>query len=278
VSASRTACRRTAGGAQIAELLFTRKTIVLLIGLGVILALSLPMTAGSRPELALGRQVYKDNCAICHGLKGDGRGEAARHFVTPPRDFTKGEYKLRSTDTGQLPTDADLARSTIQGLPGTGMVAQDHLSEEEVRAVVAYVKTFSPKFATYPSPKPIPIPPPPPRTPDVMARGRRVYDKAKCAECHGSGGRGDGPSAADLSVKPADLTRRPFKSGPTPRDIFRSILTGFDGTPMPAYFLTFEDEELWDLTYYVDSLGSPPEVTEDERMGWHVERMHQRRR
>jgi mono/diheme cytochrome c family protein len=252
--------------------------IPLFIGFGAILASSFTVTAESRPDLALGRQVYGDNCAICHGPKGDGRGEAAWHFATPPRDFTKGEYKLRSTDTGQLPTDRDLIRSIVQGMPSTAMVPQDHLSEAEVRAVVAYIKTLSPKFATVPTPEPIPIPPAPPLTPESIARGRRVYDKAECAECHGSGGRGDGPSASDLSVKPADLTRRPFKSGPTPRDIFRSILTGFDGTPMPAYFLTLEDEELWDLTYYVESLGSPPEVTEDERMGWHVERMHQRRR
>jgi mono/diheme cytochrome c family protein len=238
----------------------------------------LAMTAESRPDLDLGREVYGDNCAICHGLKGDGKGEAAWHFATPPRDFTKGKYKLRSTDTGQLPTDADLARSVTKGLPGTAMVPQDRLAEEEVRAVVAYIKRFSSKFETSRSPKPIPIPPQPPRTSEAIARGRRVYVKGGCVECHGSEARGDGPSAPDLSVKPTDLTRRPLKSGPTPCDIFRSILTGLDGTPMPAYFLTLGNEEIWDLAYYVDSLGGPPQVTEDERMGWHVERMHQRRR
>ncbi len=257
---------------------FTRKPLVLLIGLNAILTLSPAMTAEVRPDLDLGRQVYEDNCAVCHGLQGDGQGEAARHFATPPRDFTTGWYKLRSTDTGQLPTDEDLVRSTVKGLPGTAMVPQDHLSEAEVRAVVAYMKSFAPRFATSPSPKALPIPPEPPRTPEAIERGRRVYEKAGCSECHGPEGRGDGPSAPDLSVKPADLTQRPFKSGPAPRDIFRSILTGFDGTPMPAYYLTLENEEIWDLALYVDSIGGPPRVTEDERMGWHVERMHQRRR
>lgn len=236
------------------------------------------MTVELRPDLDVGRHVYEDNCAICHGLKGDRQGEAARHFAMPPRDFTKGRYKLRSTDTGQLPTDADLIRSTVEGLPGTAMVPQDHLSEAEVRAVVAYIKSLSPRFATSPSPKPLPIPPAPPRTPEAIGRGRRVYEKAGCTECHGSEGRGDGPSAPDLSVKPTDLTQRPLKSGPTPRDIFRSILTGLDGTPMPAYYLTLDNEEIWDLAYYVDSIGGPPRVTEDEQMGWQVERMYQRRR
>jgi cytochrome c oxidase cbb3-type subunit 2 len=248
-----------------------------LIAFGALLGWSFGMTAGPEAEQTLGRQVYKGNCAICHGTKGDGRGEGASHFATPPRDFTKGEYKLRSTASGQLPTDADLIRSTTQGLPGTAMVPQDHLSEVEVRAVVAYIKRLSPRFAARPTPKPLPIPPAPPRTPESVPRGRQAYVKGECAECHGYEGRGDGPSARDLSVKPTDLTRRPFKSGPSPHDIFRSVLTGLDGTPMPSYHLVLEDDELWDLTYYIDALGGPPQTTEDERAGWEVERRHQQR-
>ncbi len=137
------------------------------------------------------------------------------------------------------------------------MVLQDHLSADEVRAVVAYIKNFSPKFAARRSSESLPIPPSAPSTAEAVDRGRRIYRKAGCAECHGSERRGDGPSARDLSVKPTDLTQRPLKSGSIPRDIFRSILTGLDGTPMPSYHLTLEDDELWDLAYYVDSLGVP---------------------
>ena len=122
-------------------------------------------------------------------------------------------------------------------------VPQDHLSQGEVRAVVAYIKNFSPKFAARRSPESLPIPPSPPSTAEAVDRGRRIYRKAGCAECHGSEGRGDGPSARDLSGE-TDLTQRPLKSGSIPRDIFRSILTGLDGTPMPSYHLTLEDDEL----------------------------------
>ena len=101
--------------------------------------------------------------------------------------------------------------------------------------------------------------------------------KGECAECHGKEARGDGPSAKDLSVRPSDLTRRPFKSGPTAGDIVRTLLTGLDGTPMPSYYQVLEDDELWDLAYWLDSRAGPPETTDDERAGWHVERMHQRR-
>lgn len=221
--------------------------------------------------------MFEDECAICHGATGDGRGHAAHHFTTPPRDFTDGRFKIRSTGSGQLPTDDDLRRTIVQGLPGTGMVAQDHLSDEEVRAVIAFVKSLSPRFAASPPPQPLPIPPEPPLAPDALARGRKVYAKADCAECHGREGRGDGPSAKDLKIKPADLTKRPFKGGGTPRDIVRAVITGYDGTPMPSYHLLLDDAELWDLARYVASLGGPPEITRDEREGRHVVRMHQRR-
>jgi cytochrome c oxidase cbb3-type subunit 2 len=249
--------------------------------LGIVAGGLLVGAAGNAPaqprDTELGRRVYVANCAVCHGERGDGRGDAAHHFRAAPRDFTAGRYKIRSTASGQLPTDEDLRRSIVRGLPGTGMVPQDHLGETEIDAVIAFIQSLSPRFAAGPAPAPLPIPPPPGSTPTAIAHGRQVYEKAECHECHGRGGRGDGPSAKDLKVKPADLTRRPFKNGPTAQDIVRSLITGLDGTPMPSYHLILDDAELWDLAYYVESIGSPPDMTEDERAGWHVVRTHQKR-
>src|SRR5262249_31498476 len=170
-----------------------------------------PGASGQALTPYLGQRVYQEQCAICHGDNGDGRGHAAQHFATPPRDFTSGRYKIRSTASGQLPTDEDLARTIVRGLPGTGMVPQDHLSGSEVRAVIAFTKPLAPRVAAGPPPAPLPLPPEPPPSDDSVTRGRKVYAKGDCAECHGREGRGDGPSAKDLKVKPADLTKRPFK-------------------------------------------------------------------
>jgi mono/diheme cytochrome c family protein len=230
------------------------------------------------PAESSGERVYRDNCAICHGERGDGQGHAARHFSVPPRDFVKGRYKIRSTAGGQPPSDDDLRRSIVQGLPGSGMLPQDHLTEAEVRAVIAYIKTFSPRFAAIPAPRRLALPPERPAGPDTLARGRAAYVKGECAECHGKEARGDGPSAKDLRLKPTDLTRRPFKVGPTVGDVVRTLLTGLDGTPMPSYQGVLEDDEIWDLAYWIDSLKTPPVVTDDEREARHVTRMHQRRR
>ncbi|MGH7356757.1 MAG: c-type cytochrome [Candidatus Rokuibacteriota bacterium] len=233
---------------------------------------------GQRADGPLGERVYREHCAVCHGERGDGRGHAAHHFKTAPRDLTKGRFKIRSTTGGQPPSDDDLRRSIVRGLPGTGMLPQDHLSEAELRAVIAYIKTFSLKFAETPAPRALPLPPTRPPGADTLERGRAVYVKGECAECHGKTARGDGPSAKDLAIKPTDLTRRPFKVGPGVGDVVRTLLTGLDGTPMPSYQGVLEDDELWDLAYWIDSLKTPPVVTDDEREARHVVRMHQPRR
>jgi mono/diheme cytochrome c family protein len=240
-------------------------------------ALAASGSLGQPSDPSPGARVFREQCAVCHGDAGDGRGHAAHHFQVPPRDFTKGRYKVRSTASGQVPTDDDLRRTIVRGLPGTGMVPQDQLTDADVSAVIAYIKGLSPRFAQAAAPKVMSLPPATGRTPEAVARGARAYVKGECAECHGKEARGDGPSAKDLSVRPSDLTRRPFKGGSTPADIVRTLLTGFDGTPMPSYHQVLEDDELWDLAYWIESLGSAPVVTADEREGWHVVRMHQGR-
>jgi cytochrome c oxidase cbb3-type subunit 2 len=233
--------------------------------------------SGQSPDLAVGERVFRDNCAVCHGAAGDGQGMAAHHFKNQPRDLSKGRFKFRSTASGQVPTDADLTRTIVQGIPSTGMVPQNHLSDREVLAVIAFVKSLSSRFAAAPAPRVVAIPTAPPTTPEAVARGAAIYVKGECAECHGKEARGDGPSAKDLSIQPSDLTRRPLKSGPTARDIVRTLLTGLDGTPMPSYHQVLEDDELWDLAYWLAARGGAAETTDDERAGWHVVQMHQRR-
>ena len=83
-----------------------------------------------------GKQIYDAHCVECHGPSGKGDGPAA-HLMTPrPRDFTSAKYKIRSTETGSLPTDDDLLRSVRQGLYGSAMPGwQKMLPEDDVRAV-----------------------------------------------------------------------------------------------------------------------------------------------
>jgi len=227
----------------------------------------------SDPALPLsGKRLFELNCAVCHGTRGDGKGVAAGQFKTPPRDLTKGVYKFRSTDSGQLPSDADLTRTISFGIPGTAMVARGDLNEAEIHVLVEYVKSLSPRFNDHSSRRVLPVTIPPIRDRAALVAGQKIYQASGCSECHGSGARGDGPSAAKLAVKPSNLTQRPLKSGSTPKDIYRTILTGLDGTSMPSYHLVLAEENIWKLAYYVESLGRSQVVREDERKGREIVR------
>lgn len=242
----------------------------------------------AHPDLERGREVYDANCAICHGEKGDGNGMAAHHFRSRPQNFLTGRFKFRSTPSGSLPLDEDLFRSITHGVGRTGMIPQIHLDEADRWAVVSYIKTFSPRFQRQGPGSPISIPPTPNRTPDLVARGRQMYVDSGCSDCHGEAGRGDGPSSANLKdewgnpLPASDLTRLPRKSGPTPTDLYRTIATGLDGTPMPSYADALTPEDIWAVVAYLYAL--PPEtewgnlgtLVGEEIIGFRVERMHRR--
>ncbi len=266
------------------------KRWLLVLGIGAVLYLGAGLWAADRPDrgrpdfqaLEQGRLVFEQNCAICHGALGDGRGMAGMMVRTKPRNFRPGVFKFRSTPTGSLPTDEDLFQTISRGLRGTGMVAQDDLPERERRAVVEYLKTFSDRFRAEKPQAPVPIPEAPPRTPEVIARGRDVYQKAECFKCHGTEGRGDGPSAEGMKdswgypIQPTDLSR-PLKRGSTPEAIYRTVVTGLDGTPMPSYEGALSEEELWALSHYVASLNAgvlSEGQQREEAAGQMVLRMH----
>ncbi len=78
-----------------------------------------------------------------------------------PRDYRQGTYKWRSTPSGSLPLDSDLEHTLLNGLYGTYMPTWRALDERSRRDVIAYIKTFSPRFATEKPQDPIVIPPDP---------------------------------------------------------------------------------------------------------------------
>lgn len=219
---------------------------------------------GGPQQIAFGRIVYEHRCAGCHGAKGDGWGPAATFFNFQPRDFRLGVFKFRSTPSGSLPTDGDLLRTLTNGVRGTAMPTWHELPFKERLAVIHYIKTFSDRWKQEAPPPSIGIAAQPPAaSAELLARGKQVWVEAKCAQCHGDTGKGDGPSAPDLvddfgfPILPADLTTGLFKSGPGVRDIFRTMSTGLDGTPMPSFADAFPDEtDRWALAYFVLSLSA----------------------
>ena len=211
---------------------------------------------------ALGQEVFVDHCAGCHGARGDGAGRAATFLSPLPRDFTAGVFKFRSTPSGSLPTDGDLFRTITRGVRWTAMPTWHEVPDKQRIAVVAYLKTLSKRWTEDAVEPAIPLPPPPKATPELLARGKTLYAQAKCAECHGEDGRGHGPSADSLQddfqrpIRPADFTRGQLKAGGSVTDVYRTMTTGLDGTPMPSFGDSMSDEERWAVSYYVLSLSA----------------------
>ncbi len=216
-------------------------------------------------DLDAGRMIYEMSCIFCHGSQGRGDGGAAIYlgpYSHPrPNNLTAATFKFRSTHSGQAPLLTDLMRTIRHGIPGF-MPSYRNLGENGIRQVAAYIAaTFIPtplateSTITWPD-----YPGAAAQTPDSMRRGKRLYEELGCATCHGADGRKSMAHMLDqrgLSVMPMDLTRpETFGNGHSPEDIYRTLMTGLDGTPMPGYADAFKgtEEQVWDLVHYILSL------------------------
>ncbi len=209
--------------------------------------------------LARGRNIYLHMCVYCHGRDGNGGGTATDYLYPWPRDFRKGIFKFRSTPTGTLPRDEDLYRTIVNGVPNTSMPAWgEALSPEDTWALVNLIKSFSDRFRSDPPGDSIKINPIP-SSDEMITKGKKLYFKNKCNDCHGDGGKGDGRLADSLmdawkhAVFVHDITNpNYFKAGHDPKAIFKTISTGLDGTPMNSYS-NLSEEDRWALVHYIRS-------------------------
>ena len=216
------------------------------------------------PELIeTGRRLYGVRCAACHGEDLDGQGPASVFLSTPPRDFQVEGFKLSSPSSSSLPSEEDLFRTITAGFPAYGMPPFDYLSVEERWALVHYTRDASGRFENRRPPEPADLGLDPGSGPERLTLGRQAFDRAQCRMCHGEDGRGFGPSAEglrdgkDRPVRTLDLTSPAtcYKRGARARDIMLTLASGLAGTPMPSYLDSgLTTDELWSLSYYVESL------------------------
>ena len=245
-------------------------------GAGVAMAAnepSKPMPTVTPEFMEEGKAIYFRRCSFCHGLLGDGSGPASDFLDPRPRDFTLGTFKFRTTQSGELPLDTDLFRTVSRGLPGTAMQAFDKdliksgLSEDQRWAVIAYIKTFAIEFEDEeldPVKRGKVVALPAKRAAfdaDTIAKGKKVFERAKCWECHGKLGRGDGQKSFDreddwgFPIRIRNVTHPwKIKAGTEVEDIYMRFSTGINGTPMPSFVKALNEDERWDLANYIKSL------------------------
>jgi len=83
-----------------------------------------------------GEAVFKANCLLCHGVKGDGKGRASVLFDPPPANLTKSdkndEYKRMIITYG----GAYMGRSPVMPIWG------EQLTTQEIEDVIKYLRTL----------------------------------------------------------------------------------------------------------------------------------------
>jgi len=81
---------------------------------------------------ARGRVLFETNCALCHGVRGDGHGQRREGLDVPPRDFTNPDWR-------QHTSARHVFFAIREGLAGTPMPAWKSLSERDAWDLTAFV-------------------------------------------------------------------------------------------------------------------------------------------
>jgi mono/diheme cytochrome c family protein len=186
------------------------------------------------PTLRDSAEMYRQQCAHCHGNEGGGNGPTADFLNPRPRDYRHGVFKFTAVKDKAAPRRSDLLYILEQGVTGTAMPSFARFSHAELNGLVDYVRLLSmrgmverslaisaaddepvtpelvletyadvfdrwanadEKFVAYEGDVP-------PSTPEAIARGKAHFMNAatgNCFSCHGASGRGDGEAAFELN-------------------------------------------------------------------------------
>ena len=230
-------------------------------------ALMFAGSAAAKPGTAdKGKAIYDKRCTWCHGAEGAGDGAAKDRLNPPPRDFTSGNYKIKSSSFEDMtPNDDDIYRMIRDGMPGTAMPGwSDLLTEQDMWDLVAYVKTFA-GFDKAPA-KQVDYGSQVATSAESIEKGKKLFeDGDRCVECHGKAGKGSASKRlkgdAGERTWPRNLTKPwTYRGSNDPKDIFTRVSTGIPGTEMPSFADTkskkkLTTEELWHVANYVASLS-----------------------
>jgi cytochrome c oxidase cbb3-type subunit 3 len=188
-----------------------------------------------------GGDLYRTNCAACHGDKGDGG-------VGVPLALPAF---LESVD------DDFLQRTIRLGRPGRVMPAFTKLSNAQITAIVRHIRGWSGKPAPEFSDKPVKGDP---------LKGKTLY-ASYCAGCHGAdgeGGKGTGVTFSrkrDLPIIAPALNNPGFLAAASDSMIQHTLQFGREGTPMRSFLVQgLTETDIDDLVSYVRSFDKPADA------------------
>lgn len=234
----------------------------------LVLSLAPAIVAGSEREPPVERpasaiRIYRASCLKCHDT--DGKGEIVRDVMAKVPDFTDAAWHANRSD-------ADLARSILEGKGKSMPPLRSKLGPVDVMAMVSFVRAFrggklvveeeeapaDARRADEPAPAggtvSRPAGPSQPASNDLALReGSRTFQKS-CAACHGSDGRGDDARATFPEIP--DFSAGGWQDGHADPHLIVSVLDG-KGTGMPAFRDKLSRGQARELVTFIRSLGPP---------------------
>ncbi len=185
-----------------------------------------PLYPMVHPDPSAGGQIYAEKCAPCHGIDGLGNGSMAAQLPVPPP-------AIGTADLARSSSPAEWYSIVTNGNMERRMPPFNSLTDRQRWDVTAYLYTLS-------------------GSAEIVSLGEEIY-QTNCASCHGEGGSGNGPGAADLSLRPSNFTDQEFMANASDEQLFQAISDG-DGAEMPAFGENLSTEERWALATYLRSL------------------------
>lgn len=185
-----------------------------------------------------GANLYQQNCAVCHGVDGNG-GVGIPLYLPDFLAVASDEY----------------LRSTIRvGRPGRIMPSFSGLSDAQVDAIVAYIRAWPKQPAPVYSKASLQ---------GNAKRGKTLFD-SHCAACHGDHGQGGVGTGVTFSrpreapVEAPALNNPGFQKSVSDGMLKATLLRGREGTPMPSIkTLGLQERDADDLVTYLRTLRNP---------------------
>lgn len=180
-------------------------------------------------QVEQGAELFKKDCAGCHGTTGRGDGFVAQVLLRKPKDLASTRYSLIL-----------LSHVLWNGKRGTAMPSWRGLPQSELGALAAYVQSLHQPINSARV------------SPESLQRGNQVFQQ-NCAPCHGAAGDGKGTAATTLLPEPANFRLKQ----PDSDYILQVLSDGIPGTGMPAWKEQISEADRRALAGFVRSLFGP---------------------
>jgi mono/diheme cytochrome c family protein len=185
-----------------------------------------------QPSIESGKEVYKMNCAMCHGHE-------------PNEVLTKDQLRSKSPEEQYI----IIKNGNAKGMPAF----KNKLSRDEMWDALMYVRAGV--LGYYPL------------NSDELAKMNAIFG-GNCAVCHGTRGHGDGPLHKSLNPMPANFNMFQRLYTRSDNRLHKELTHGIPWTAMPAWKnrvdfnqnYKFDDEMIWKLVTYVRQFGFSQEI------------------